>query len=668
MPDPPARAPATYALAALTALWGAGLLFAVQPMIARALLPAFGGTAAVWTTSLLFFQALLLLGYAYAHRIARLPGPRAAALHGGLLALSLLALPITPDAPRLSADQPALQLLAVLGLSVGAPYALLSATAPLLQARVATRSATPYRLYAWSNIGSIAGLLLYPLLIEPAVGVRAQTAGWSWLYAGFAALMALWLGASRAAPPVAPVGPPPSRRLRLFWIAASATGVALLMSVTDAIAADLTVTPLFWVVPLFLFLLTFVIAFGPRPGGRRLWFPVGLLGLAALVALQHVGWRAPWSAQVGGYCFGLFAGCMALHGELARRAPDPGRLTGFYLHTALGGALGGLGVGLLAPTLFALHVELPLAIVATFGLCAAAAWREKPAQMAPEGPRLLLGALAVALVLATAWPVIGRLRGDVSLYRGFFGALQVKRYRDGTLVNLTDGRISHGFQRLTAERRREPTAYFVRHSGVGRLLSAPSDAPRRVAVVGLGAGTLAAYARPGDRFDFYEINPDVVDAAERHFTFLADAPTPPRVIVGDGRGRLAERDGPPYHAVILDAFSGDAIPAHLLTREAVALYLRHLAPGGRLAVNVSNHHADLARVVRGHAAKFDLVWTRVRAKSKSPLGPYYSDWMLLGRAADGPLDDLPAPDPDDLRGPPPVDWTDDFAPLWPILK
>lgn len=636
-----------YPLAALTAFWGAGLLFAVQPIIARALLPAFGGTAAVWTTSLLFFQALLLAGYAYADRLARLPGPRAAALHAALLGLSLLALPITPATPAAIDDQPALQLLTVLLLSVGAPYTLLAATAPLLQARAATHSPTPYRLYAWSNAGSIAGLVLYPLAIEPTFGVRSQTAGWSWLYAGFCALMALWVLGSRAAPPVAPVGPDPSRRRRLLWIGLSATGVALLMSVTDAIAADLTVTPLFWVVPLLLFLLTFVVAFGARPGGRRLWFPVGLAGLIALVALQNVGWRAPWSAQIGGYCFGLFAGCMALHGELARRAPDAGRLTGFYLHVALGGALGGLGVGLLAPLVFPLHVELPVAIVAAFALCARSAWRDRSPQMAVEGPRLLLAAVGLALVAGGAWPIVKRIRGDVTLYRSFFGALQVKRYRDGMLVNLMDGRISHGFQRL-GDRRREPTAYFVPHSGVGRVLSAPGEA-RRIGVVGLGAGTLAAYARAGDVMDFFEINPDVVTVARTEFTFLSDSPGTVRVFVGDGR-RLLESSGERYDVLVLDAFSGDAIPAHLLTREAFAVYVQR-AP--LIAVNVSNHHADLARVVRGLAAEYGLRWRRVRAKSKSPLGMYYSDWMVLG--SDGEAGDG-------------IVWTDDFAPLWPILK
>lgn len=639
-----------YALAALTALWGAGLLFAVQPMIARALLPPFGGTAAVWTTSLLFFQALLLAGYAYAHRIARLPGPRAAAVHGGLLALSLLTLPITPDPPAAIDSRPALQLLGVLLASVGAPYTLLAATAPLLQARVAARSATPYRLYAWSNAGSIAGLVLYPLVIEPAVGVGAQTAGWSWLYAGFCGSMALWVLGSRAAPPVAPAGPAPSRRARLLWVGLSATGVALLMSVTDAIAADLTVTPLFWVVPLLLFLLTFVIAFGARPGGRRLWFPVGLLGLAALVALQNAGWRAPWSAQVGGYCFGLFAGCMAVHGELARRAPDPGRLTAFYLHMALGGALGGLGVALVAPLVFPLHVELPVAMVAAFALCAGSAWRDRPPQMAVEGPRLLLAAAGLALAAGGAWPVVERLRGDVTLYRSFFGTLQVKRYRGGMLVNLMDGRISHGFQRMGA-RRRQPTAYFVPHSGVGQVLSAAGPG-RRVGVVGLGAGTLAAYGRPGDVFDFYEINPDVVTVARSDFTFLADSAAAVRVFVGDGRRLLAGSDAT-YDVLVLDAFSGDAIPAHLLTREAFGVYVGRLEAGGVLAVNVSNHHADLARVVRGLAGVYRLRWRRVRAKAGSPLGVYYSDWMVLGGEGE--------------TGGGMV-WTDDFAPLWPILK
>lgn len=658
-----------YGLAAITAFVGAGLLFAVQPIIARAVLPAFGGTAAVWTVALLFFQALLLAGYGYAHLVARLPGPRAVALHVALLAASLLTLPITP-APAPLGAWPALHLLALLTASVGAPYLLLSATAPLLQARAASRSATPYRLYAWSNAGSIAGLVAYPLLVEPALGVRGQTVGWSILYAAFAALMALTLGASRAAPPAPAQGPRPPRRVRALWLGLSATGVALLMSVSDAIAADLTVTPLFWVVPLLLFLLTFVLAFGAeRLAARRWWFPLGALGLLALVALQNAGWRAPWAAQLCGYCFGLFAGCMALHGELARRRPEPGRLTVFYLHTAVGGALGGLLVALVAPALVPLHVELPLTLLAGYGLCAVSAWPDRDPRRAPEGPRLLLGAGALLLAIGGARPLVERASGDVRLYRGFFGALQVERYRTDdpqrTVVNLLDGRISHGFQRLAPDRRREPTAYFAPHTGVGRALSRPSAGPRRVGVVGLGAGTLAAYARPGDRFDFYEINPDVVTVARRDFTFLADAPDPPAVILGDGRQQLAARPPQGYDLLILDAFSGDAIPAHLLTREAARLYLGHLRPGGLWLVNVSNHHAALGRVVRGHAAALGLAWTRVRARARSPLGPYFSDWMIL--AADpAALADLPPP-PDEAL-PPPVDWTDDFAPLWPILK
>lgn len=674
------------ALPALAAAVGAALLFSVQPIIARCLLPTFGGTAAVWTTCLLFFQSLLLVGYAYAHALARAAGGRALAVHGVLLLASLALLPITPDAEPIDPTAATEQLLLALTVAVGLPYTLLSATAPLLQARAAAaEQARPYRLYAWSNAGSIGGLLAHPLLIEPALGAQAQTFGWSVAYGGFAALMIAALVTTRAAHAAAAAGPRPDRGTRALWVGLTATGVALLMSVTDAISLDLTVTPLFWVVPLLLYLLTFVIAFGrPEWAAARWWLPGGLIAAAGLMALVNVGWRAPWMIQLGGYWVALFAGCMALHGALVRLRPEPGRLTAFYLHTAAGGALGGVLVALVGPALSPAPVELPLAVLCGYGLVIAAERRrraaardevaEEAAGDAPaerwrsaDGPRLLLIAGALSLLAAGATPTWRRVQGDTDLYRGFYGALQVKRYRADEprrgIVHLLDGRISHGYQRLDPTRRREATAYFAPQTGIGRVLSRAQPTPRRVGIVGLGAGTLAAYARPGDAFVFFEINPDVASIAEAHFSFLADAPSPVEVVLGDGRQSLAARPPQGYDVLVLDAFSGDAIPAHLLTREAMELWLSHLRDDGVLAINVSNHHADLARVVRAHAATFALSFTRVRARARSPLGPYFSDWMLLARDPSA-LAELPPPPAaaDDM-----IEWTDDFSPLLPIL-
>ncbi|MCA9538188.1 MAG: fused MFS/spermidine synthase [Myxococcales bacterium] len=656
----------------LVAALGAGLLFLVQPMAAAALLPAYGGGAAVWTTCLLFFQALLLAGYAYAHALDRRAGRQGVRLHALLLLASLITLPIVPGtwaAPAMG-EAPVLSLLRALTLTVGAPFFLLSATAPLLQARAAARGAAmPYRLYAWSNAGSLLGLLAHPVVLAPNLGLRAQAWVWSALYSAFAALMIGVLWRSRRVPSPAPVGPPPTWLTRLLWLGLSGCGAALLVAVSATLAEDLTVTPLFWVAPLGLYLASFVLAFGPAwATARRITAPALVAAVLALSALLHLGWRAHWGVQIALAGVGLFGGCLAAHGEVARRRPDPGRLTAFYLYLSAGGALGGLAAGLLGRLLFALPVELPATLVALFALYAFAALRDAQ-RSAPlrrwRGPWMLVIAATLGLSFAVAVPLWRRARGGAELYRSFFGTLQVKHYPEAGVVGLLDGRISHGFQYTDPARRREPTAYFVPQSGIGRLLAAPGP-PRAIGVIGLGAGTLAAYLRAGDRLDFFEINPDVRTAATRHFTWLADAPVAPQVVLGDGRRALGERPPQGYAVLAVDAFSGDAIPAHLLTREAVALYLSHLRPDGVLAVNVSNRHADLARVVRAHSLHFGLQLRRVRARARSPFGPYDSDWMLLARGPE-PLAGLPELAEDDLTSAP-VDWTDDFAPVWPLLR
>ena len=479
-------------------------------------------------------------------------------------------------------------------------------------------------------------------------------------------------------------------RERGVWVGLSGAGVALLMGVSDAISEDLTVTPLLWVAPLLLYLLSFVVAFGQGGWARAgVWFPVAGVGALGLVVLGWAGWRVGWGVQLAGYCGALFAGCMALHGELWRRRPGVGGLTGFYLDVAVGGVVGGVLVAVVGPVVFPVRVELGVAVVFAFGLLVAvggrgargvkvagedgvgevdaAAWRPR---VGPGWGRWGWGWVGVVvLVVGLGVPVWRRVRGDVALYRGFFGTLQVKRYRaddaERGVVHLLDGRISHGFQWVG--RPEVPTAYFVEEGGAGLVLGADTGRGRTVEVVGLGAGTLAAYARAGDRFVFYEINPDVVTVARRHFTFLADAErrgAVVEVVVGDGRQLMAGRVERGVDVVVLDAFSGDAIPAHLLTREAVAVVAERLGAGGVVVVNVANRHAALWRVAVGHAEFLGWEWARVRGRAGSPLGVYVSDWVVMGGRL--PVGVVAAGEVRGNAGAG-VAWTDDFAPLLPIL-
>ncbi len=630
-------------------------------MLARCVLPWFGGAPTVWIVSLLFFQTALLAGYGYAHLVERTGAVR---LHLGLLVLSLLLLPITPNAALAPTPEqsPTAVLLLVLTLTVGVHYVLLSATAPLLQARAAADAdARPYRLYAWSNAGSLLALLAYPLVVEPLWGARAQTQAWSVGYALFTLLLVVvfWRVRDLPRPPALRV---PSKRDAAGWFALAGCGTATLMSISEAIAQDLSVTPLLWVLPLALYLLSFVLCFaGDRWSPRRLVVPATVLALVTLWWVLDRGYHVSWRLQLGAWCGGLFVVCVALHGELWRARPEPRHLTAYYLWISAGGAFGGLLVAVVAPFALPHHLELHLTLLAAWLLCGWR-WRRTTDELrSADGRALLVMAVALALAVGLGRDAWKRVRGADTLTRGFFGVLKVKRYGTGerALLHLLDGRISHGFQFTAAERRSEPTAYFARHSGIGKTLTRPSAA-RRVGVLGLGVGTLAAYGRAGDLFRFYEINPDVADVARTRFTFLADSAAQVEVVLGDARLTLASEPPQRYDVLAVDAFSGDAIPTHLLTREAVDLYVRHLAPDGVLAINTSNRHADLKRVVRAHAERLQWKARRVGAKARSPLGPYLSEWILLSREG------VDFGDP--LATGAPLSWTDDHAPVLPLLR
>jgi hypothetical protein len=435
------------------------------------------------------------------------------------------------------------------------------------------------------------------------------------------------------------------------------------MAMTEVLCQDLSVTPLLWVLPLTAYLLSFILAFGSARWSRRgLVSPLFVLAILGVLALLHLGYRAHWAVQLVGWCAAIFVCCTACHGALVRSRPADDRLTGFYLWMALGGALGGIFVGVIAPLIFSMHLELHLALLTAWAL-----WATEPHTAegfaAHDARRLAQWGLTLVIVAGLGHHAWRRHRGEATLYRSFFGVLQVKTYttRKGTRVrHLLDGRISHGYQFLDA-RAAAPTAYFGPQTGIGQLLSAPG-ADRRIGIIGLGVGTLAAYGRPGDTIVFSEINPDVIDVARTHFTYLQDSAAEVRVDLADGR-KAIERATRPFDVLVLDAFSGDAIPTHLLTVEAFATYLDGLAPDGRLAVNVSNRHADLARVVRGLADAHGLHWRWRRAHARSPFGRYRSDWMVLARRPEL-LAEIEAGTPSKT---PSVVWTDDHAPLLPLM-
>lgn len=685
---------------ALVAAHGALLLFLVEPMVAKALLPWFGGAPGVWTTCLVFFQALLLAGYGYAHLGRRLGPRRQAHLHVGLLALSLLTLPVLPSAAWRpdGGEAPTLRILAALTVGVGAPFLLLASTAPLVQhwyARAAGRG-SPYRLYAWSNAGSLAALLGYPLVVERYLSLTRQAQAWSLAYLAFA-VGAGWLALrARAVPAVdeaddapavtrpdgadeAPGPPAPTAVDRALWFALSACGAGLLVAITNQLTLDIAVVPLFFLAPLALYLVSFIVAFGGgyRPLPWRVAYPVTVL---ALIGLVELGMLAPLSWQVGIALATLFVGCMVCHGELARLAPGPRHLTGYYLVMSAGGAAGGLAVAVVAPRIFTELWELPIFVLAPFALRLVLflrdpAWRERPRIRAAAVVATVIAVVvgAIGFVL----PARGRPGVEVFAARGFYGTLRVVdvgRGAPGAVRRLKHGRIEHGTQALDEPQRRVATTYYAAHSGVdlaiGHHPRRRAGLPLRIGVIGLGAGTLAALGGPGDHLRFFELDPEVARVARRYFTYLADSPASVDVVVGDGRlslEREARRaDEPRYDVLVVDAFLGDAIPVHLLTRECGAIYDDRLAADGVLAIHVSNRHLDLVPVVRALAAWSGRVAIRVE---RHPRGrAFASTWMLVTSnpaylaLSSGPQVTV------DLPLVPPVAWTDGHSSLVGILR
>jgi spermidine synthase len=667
------------------------LLFQLQPIIGRYILPWFGGGPAVWTTCLLFFQACLLAGYAYAHWLGSLANVRLqAGVHIGLLLASLAFLPLSANAaiwkPAAAAD-PSGRILLLLAVTVGGPYLLLSATAPLLQHwfTIDNPQKAPWRFYALSNFGSFLALLSYPFVFEPLLRLRTQGFIWTGLYLAFAILcgFAAWrlrsveTAATSASGEIEEAAGPTLGTV-LFWLGLSFCASTSLVATTNQISQDIAVSPFLWVATLAIYLLTFVLAFESDRFYWRTPYAIAL-GLFAPIASAlpsvSIGLSLRWQLVI--YLIALFAACMVCQGELARSRPSPRYLTTFYLTIAAGGAIGGVFVALIAPRLFTEFSEyqIGLAVTCLLGFVgwmrtgALAQWTSRNLAVRLPLMALLIGGFTAMVATVTS----GKLGVEVSA-RNFYGILRVTAREDsnGPFRELQHGRTRHGFEYLQSARKDWPTSYYGPHSGIAMALKAIDKPNRSIGVVGLGAGTLAAWGRPGDTFRFYEINPDVEQIARTWFSFLRDSKAQTEVELGDARVQL-ERElaggrSRDFDLIAVDAFSSDSIPMHLLTAECADIYRRRLTPGGVLALHISNRALNLDPVARGMARY--LGWTAVQIVSEDDpaTGESSSRWVLLTSNQNflertGLVHHF-----SEWSSRAPITWTDDFASLWHVLK
>jgi SAM-dependent methyltransferase len=654
-------------------------------MLGKRLLPWFGGSPSTWTTCMLFFQLALLAGYALADGlIRRTSGRWQVGLALLLPALALVFLPLGPGAAQRPADVAAPPVLAILGLLVryaGLPYLALATAAPLLQHWYERRTGRPpYRLYAWSNAGSLLGLLAYPFALEPRLALDAQARLWSLGFAVFALALAATGAlalrprshvAKRARATESDSGSG-ARASTPTWLALSCVPSAMLLAVTNYITVDVAVVPFLWVLPLALYLLSFIAAFADSRWSRRAWLlPAWVAVTGALGVNLFMQGSARLAQQIGVPLSVLTVCALLCHGELARARPEPERLSRFYLAISAGGALGGLFVAGLAPLLFRGFYELQLFTIATHAMMLAIIARERASPRRSSQLRACyLGlALGVPLLLATVWvqtrdrSLAGRV---IEQRRSFHGVLRVTELPEVTM--LSHGRIRHGMEFRAPSRRARPTMYYSPDSGVGRALRLHhAGRSREVGVVGLGVGTLAAYGQRGDRFAFYELSPDVVEVARRRFGFLRASRAEVSLAVGDGRLWL-ERSAPQrFDLLALDAFASDSVPAHLLTLQAFRAYLRALKPDGVIAANVSNRHLAVERVIAGAAARLGLT-LRVRETQRDlDAGFTRARWALLARDPHS-LDALGNPEDWHALSGEPLLWTDDFSDLLSVLR
>jgi len=660
------RLAATLPVYVATIFVSAFLLFGIQPMFAKMVLPKLGGSPGVWSVAMVFFQAVLLAGYGYAHLlVSRLTLRRAALVH---LALMIVVFAISlPIHIAVGFERPPQQgevfwLIGLFAASVGLPFFAVAANGPLLQAWFArtghSHAADPYFLYAASNVGSFLSLIAYPFVIEPMLPLAMQANAWAWgfalLLAGIAACAGLAIGVKHSDAPTnldVAAAPPVTNAQRFSWVALAFVPSGLLVAVTAHISTDVAAVPLLWVVPLALFLLTFVIVFQRRPILPHRWMLHLQLALTALLVVASaakldIGWIGTLALHLGLF----FATAMVAHGELVKRRPGAAYLTEFYLWMSFGGVLGGLFCGLLAPMMFNSVVEYPILLVAGL-LC-------RPGFTAIRMSPRVRFAVAVAGVSAIIGIVLGEQRRTDSV-RSFFGVHRVFEAGDGRFRDLAHGTTVHGTQRIRNDDgsvvtgRPEPLTYYFTGGGIADGI----DALRRtrggmlgkVAAVGVGTGSLACQIKPGENWSFYEIDPHVIGIATDPARFSFISQCAPRVpfVIGDARLTLGDAAPGSLDLIVIDAFSSDAIPVHLLTREAIGLYLSRLAPGGAMLFHISNRHMDLGPVVAATANEHGLVtWVRDSRQTEE----------LTRERKFSPLVAMVARKPGDLRFPESENW------------
>jgi hypothetical protein len=665
------------------------LLFQVQPLIGKYILPWFGGAPAVWTACLLAFQVLLLAGYGYAYLTTRFLKPRAQVVVHLVLLLVAIALPITPDIswkPHATND-PTLRICCLLAVCLGLPFFGLSATAPLLQHWFSlTEKTSPFRLYALSNAGSQLALLSYPVVIETFFTRTTQVLLWR-AGLGVFAMSCAWAGVRvwKAAPgPGSEVRsekvPGPVTGDKVLWVLLPACGSLLLAAVTNKICQDLAPLALLWVLPLSIYLLSFILCFNSSPCYDRRWFgPMLLVSLITMSLTLSGALPLSTRAQVPVFLVGLFVCCMVCHGEVFRVRPHPSHLASFYLLLSAGGALGGAFVAVIAPRIFNDYFELHWGLMLCAGLFLVALGRERGARLRFAWPGVALGGGGAALgVLAfILWGAFHQ-NEQIRVYasRNFYGVLNVYRHESKdaamSLIELVHGHVAHGVQFLQPDRARIPTLYYTPASGVGRAFAIlAARGTRRIGVVGLGAGTVAAYARPADHIVFYEINDEVEKIAKTFFTFLKTCAGRVEIVPGDGRLSLENEPSQNFDLLVLDAFNSDSIPVHLLTREAFATYRRHTKTNGLIAVHVSNMSLNLEPVVFNLAREFgyggEVVEQHISNETEEVLP---STWILLSQTSDSTnaLDLGAAERTRPLTSFNVPLWTDDFNALFPVMR
>ena len=655
------------------------LVFQIQPVISKMILPWFGGGPAVWTSCMMFFQFMLLAGYGYAYSLHRfLPIRWQALTHASLVLVALLLLPIIPGDRWKPVDgtHPTLRIVWILLANVGLPYFLLAATAPLFQAWYATKlpGRVPYRLYAISNAGSLLALLSFPFIVEPMMTSSVQAYVWAIGFVTFAVCCVCmaaiiyrtrgdaFIPAGAATPPAHEANATDTKisyRRWLTWMFLGAAGSFALLSSSNHICQELTVSPLMWVLPLSTYLLTFIVCFDRPQWFRPRWYATGtVVSLLAFAVFHHEQWDSieTWLDSIGcTWAWGvsdnavvqtvfslivLFFICMLAHGELVRRKPNTNGLTSFYMALATGGAVGGMAVALVCPAIFSSFFETQISLM--IGLLLAA-WilthpRRQLARWQTWAFRGLGGAIALAgsvLILDGNWSSANS--NTLVEMRNFYGVLRVDlagHSSDGQLGRgLYHGHTLHGFQFLRGPNKNEPTTYYSHDSGLAVAIRAlkKDERPIHVGIIGLGVGTSAAYGQPGDNYHFYEIDSNVIRLANKKFSFLSDSLAQIQITHGDGRVAMERQAPQAFDLIALDAFSGDAIPAHLLTREAFAGYLKHLQPRGIIAVHISNRYFDLAPVVNAIADRYHLTALPIDADCDSSDEMHHasSKWVLL---------------------------------------